>query len=171
MRPGPGSDKLQFLEKMTEISRGRPALIGGRSEALGEGGRAMALIGLATACLTPAAPWRGLPRPGALQLHGPRPPGPSSEILSFSLWSRGTNRPADTPSALGRPRHRAAGVQQATAEPTEVVARHPSRWEGPAPWTKAGRERAPKFSNFSKYLRLSRNPEECVPDFEGPAQH
>ena len=68
---------------MPEISRGRPALIGGRGEALGEGGRAMGLLGSKKLWPSLWGPWRGLPRPVALQLHGPRPPGPSSKILSF----------------------------------------------------------------------------------------
>ena len=154
---------------MPEISRGRPALIGGRGEAQSAAGRAMGPPGSNRLRPSLWGPWRGLPRPVALQLHGPRPPGPSSKILIFSLWRRGTNRPADRPSAQGRPRHRARGVRVVAAKPTGAVARPPYCRGAPAPWTKAGRERAPKFSNFSKYLRLSRNPEECVPDFEGPA--
>ena len=119
------SGKTRFLKKMPKISRGQPAFIGGRSEALSSASRAMRLPGSSRLRPSLWGPRRGLPRPGALQLHGPRPPGPSSKIISFSLWRRGTNRPADRPSAQGRPRHRARGVRLATAEPTGPVARPP----------------------------------------------
>ena len=120
-----GSGKTSFLKKMPKISRGRPALIGGRSEAHSAAGRAMVL--LVSKRLLPSlwGPWRGIPCPVALQLHGPTSPGPRSKILSFSLCSRGTNRPADRASAPGRPRHRAAGVRVVVAEPTGAVARPP----------------------------------------------
>jgi hypothetical protein len=77
------SGKTRFLKKMPEISRGRPAIIGGRSEALSAAGRAMWLPGSSRLRPSLWGPRRGLPRPGALQLHGPRPPGLRSKIFSF----------------------------------------------------------------------------------------
>ena len=87
-----GSGKTRFLEKMSEIIRGRLTLIGGRSEALSAAGRAMGPLGSRRLQPSLWGPWRGLPRFVALQLHGPRPPG--AELLNFQFlaWSRGTNR-------------------------------------------------------------------------------
>jgi hypothetical protein len=123
-RPLNGSEKSQFLEKMPEISRGRPEFIGGRSEAQSAAGRAMRL--LVSNRLRPSlwGPWRGLPRPVALQLHGPRPPGPSSKILSFSLRSRGTNR--RPPTGPVRQGGRAIGLRGSVwSRPRQL-----GRWRG-----------------------------------------
>ena len=164
------SGKTRFLKKMPKSAGGRPAIIGGRSEALSADGRAMRLPGSSRLRPSLWGPRRGLPRPGALQLHGPRPPGPSTKILSFSLWSRGTNR--RPPTGPVRQGGRAIGLRGSGWPRPRQLGRSrglPSAGGPQLHGPKAGRERAPKFSNFSKYLRLSRNPRECVPDFEGPA--
>ena len=124
MRPGPGSDKLQLLEKTPEISRGRPALIGGRCEAQSAAGRAMGLLGSKRLWPILWGPWRGLPCLVALQFHGPRPPGPSTKILSFSLRCRGTNR--RPPTGPVRQGGRAIGLQgSGWSRPRQL-----GRWRG-----------------------------------------
>ena len=163
------SGKTRFLKKIPKNQRGRLSIIGGHSEALSAARRAMGPSG--SSRLRPSL-WGAMARPPSSS-GTPAPwakaAGAELQNSQFLLWSWGTNRPADRPSAQGRPRHRARGVRVVAAKPTGAVARPPYCRGAPAPWTKAGRERAPKFSNFSKYLRLSRNPEKCVPDFEGPA--